>query len=161
MIETDYVWMKPLQAPSAGDPPAAPLAFPFGYIDPQHPNVEGVMRKMYPAEKGPLTDVPGSGPAPVMMRVDEWKKVACAEVPTYATMLLHLFSASDAAGYLKYLLTWKTAHMWKKWWQGCIKQGFEEALPSLLCLLLNSMHSKSSLHACVALCDCLAGLTTL
>lgn len=86
MIETDYVWMKPLQAPSAGDPPAAPLAFPFGYIDPQHPNVEGVMRKMYPAEKGPLTDVPGSGPAPVMMRVDEWKKVT----PDWERLTAHI-----------------------------------------------------------------------
>ena len=76
MIETDYVWMKPLQAPQADDMAATSLAFPFGYINPQSPNIEGVMRKMYPAEKGPLTDVPGSGPAPVMMRLAEWIKVS-------------------------------------------------------------------------------------
>ena len=76
MIETDYVWMKPMQAPQAEDIAASSLAFPFGYINPQHPHVEGVMRKMYPAEKGPLTNVPGSGPAPVMMRLAEWIKVS-------------------------------------------------------------------------------------
>ena len=75
MIETDYVWMKPLQAPPAEDASAASLGFPFGYIIPQEPSIEGVMRKMYPAEKGPLSDVPGSGPAPVLMRVHEWIKV--------------------------------------------------------------------------------------
>lgn len=75
MIETDYVWMKPLQAPPAEDASAASVAFPFGYIDPRYPVIEGVMRKMYPVEKGPLGDVPGSGPAPVLMRVDEWIKV--------------------------------------------------------------------------------------
>ena len=74
MIETDYVWMKPLQAPAAEDTSAASLGFPFGYISPQAPNIEGVMRKMYPVEKGPLSDVPGSGPAPALMRVDEWIK---------------------------------------------------------------------------------------
>jgi len=76
MIETDYVWMKPLQAHQAEDMAARSPVFPFGYINPQHPNIEGVMRKMYPAEKGPLTDVPGSGPAPVMMRLAEWIKVS-------------------------------------------------------------------------------------
>ena len=74
MIETDYVWMKPLQAPAAEDTSAASLGFPFGYISPQSPNIEGVMRKMYPVEKGPLSDVPRSGPAPALMRVDEWIK---------------------------------------------------------------------------------------
>ena len=75
MIETDYVWMKPLQAPSAEDIGAASLAFPFSYITPEHPSIQGVMRKMYPAGKGPLSDVPASGPAPAMMRLHEWKKV--------------------------------------------------------------------------------------
>ena len=75
MIETDYVWMKPLQAPPADDKSATPMGFPFGYITPQAPQIEGVMRKMYPVEKGPLSDVPESGPAPALMRVHEWIKV--------------------------------------------------------------------------------------
>lgn len=75
MIETDYVWMKPLQAPDASDLTALSLAFPFHYISPQFPTISEVMRKMYPASMGPLSDVPGSGPAPVLMRVAEWLKV--------------------------------------------------------------------------------------
>ncbi|DBA81022.1 TPA: hypothetical protein ACH3X2_007228 [Trebouxia sp. C0005] len=86
MIETDYVWMKPLQAPQAEDMAASSLAFPFGYINPQYPNIEGVMRKMYPAEKGPLTNVPGSGPAPVMMRLAEWIKVT----PDWERLTAHI-----------------------------------------------------------------------
>ncbi|KAL3161193.1 hypothetical protein ABBQ38_009560 [Trebouxia sp. C0009 RCD-2024] len=86
MIETDYVWMKPLQAPPAEDASAASVAFPFGYIDPRYPVIEGVMRKMYPVEKGPLGDVPGSGPAPVLMRVDEWIKVT----PEWERLTAHI-----------------------------------------------------------------------
>ena len=33
------------------------------------------MRKMYPAARGPLSDVPASGPAPALMRFDEWAMV--------------------------------------------------------------------------------------
>lgn len=76
MIETDYVWMKPLQAPAASDLTAQSLVFPFDYIAPEYPSISGVMRKMYPASKGPISDVPGSGPAPVLMRVAEWLKVS-------------------------------------------------------------------------------------
>ena len=51
MIETDYVWMKPPAAPLA-ESSAVSIAFPFGYIQPASPNIEGVMRRMYPAERG-------------------------------------------------------------------------------------------------------------
>ena len=75
MIETDYVWMKPLQAPPAQDPASRGAAFPFGYITPSAPGLDGVMRKMYPPEMGPTADIPGTGPAPVMMRFAEWLEV--------------------------------------------------------------------------------------
>jgi hypothetical protein len=42
MIETDYVWMKPIAAPQA-ESKALSIAFPFGYITPQAPILE-VMR---------------------------------------------------------------------------------------------------------------------
>ena len=78
LIETDYIWMKPLQAPAAHAPSSRGMAYPFNYIVPQAPALESVMRKMYPAELGPLDGIPGSGPAPVMMRFDEWLQVrAC------------------------------------------------------------------------------------
>ena len=42
LIETDYVWMHPLQAPRAEDGSAASLAFHFDYIRPSAPNLEKV-----------------------------------------------------------------------------------------------------------------------
>ena len=78
MIETDYVWIRPLQAPAAQDPGARAMAFPFSYIAPQTPSIEGVMRKMYPADRGAIADVPGTGPAPVLMRFQEWVEVRVA-----------------------------------------------------------------------------------
>ena len=36
---------------------------------------QGVMRKLYPAELGPLTDVPPTGPSPTLLRVEEWMRV--------------------------------------------------------------------------------------
>ena len=74
MIETDYVWLKPVAAPMA-ESSALSIAFPFGYIDPLAPVLKGVMRKMYPESAGPLSDVPASGPAPVLMRWQELFKV--------------------------------------------------------------------------------------
>ena len=41
----------------------------------QAPPLEAVMRKMYPAPRGPLSAVPASGPAPALMRFDEWARV--------------------------------------------------------------------------------------
>ena len=76
LIETDYVWMKPLHAPPAHNPSSKGMAYPFNYIIPLAPSIESVMRKMFPAELGPLSAIPGSGPAPVMMRFDEWLQVS-------------------------------------------------------------------------------------
>ena len=42
LIETDYVWMHPLQAPRAEDSSAASMAFHFDYIRPSAPNFEKV-----------------------------------------------------------------------------------------------------------------------
>ena len=45
MIETDYVWVHPLQAPRAEDQSAPSLAFHFDYIRPDAPNLEKVLLK--------------------------------------------------------------------------------------------------------------------
>ena len=75
MIETDYVSRRPPQPPRAEDESQASWGFPFGYITPQEAHLQAVMRRMYPTSAGPLTDIPGSGPAPVMMRAHEWATV--------------------------------------------------------------------------------------
>ncbi|KAL4451270.1 hypothetical protein ABPG77_009342 [Micractinium sp. CCAP 211/92] len=74
MIETDFVFVKPIQAPLA-ESSGRSVAFPYGYIQPTYPTIEGVMRKLYPAELGPLTDVPNTGCSPTLLRIDEWQRV--------------------------------------------------------------------------------------
>ena len=39
MIETDYVWMKPLPRVPRAETTAKGWAFPYGYITPTHPGV--------------------------------------------------------------------------------------------------------------------------
>ena len=75
MTECDYVWIKPLQAPPASDVDKLSMSFPFGYIAPTYPTVQSTMRIWYPTSKGPLSDIPGTGPAPALMRRDEWERV--------------------------------------------------------------------------------------
>ena len=88
MLEGDYVWMKPLQAPRA-ESTGPSWAFPYSYIMPSYPSLESVMRIMYPAEKGPLAEIPNTGPAPVLMRVEEWIKV-CSELHDFALLYKHM-----------------------------------------------------------------------
>jgi hypothetical protein len=73
MIESDYVFMKPLNLPPAGAGAGSAWAFPFDYIKPL--SFPTQVRKLYPEAAGPLGDVPGSGPAPVLMQRSDWEKV--------------------------------------------------------------------------------------
>jgi hypothetical protein len=62
MIETDYVWMKPLPAPPPG---ARPAGFHFHYINPRYPGLSSVIERMWPG--GDQALIPCSGPAPVVI----------------------------------------------------------------------------------------------
>lgn len=74
IIETDFVFIKPIQAPLA-ESEAKSLAFPYGYIQPTYPTIEAVMRKLYPEKLGPLSDIPNTGCSPTLMRVEQWQRV--------------------------------------------------------------------------------------
>eukprot|EP01026_Neomeris_dumetosa_P046773 TRINITY_DN39953_c0_g1_i2.p2 TRINITY_DN39953_c0_g1~~TRINITY_DN39953_c0_g1_i2.p2 ORF type:complete len:413 (+),score=57.01 TRINITY_DN39953_c0_g1_i2:43-1281(+) len=77
LIETDYVWIKPLESPGeASDPSVQPQSFLFGYINPTYPSLKQQIRKLYPESEGGLEKVPRTGPAPVLLRVRELEKVA-------------------------------------------------------------------------------------
>lgn len=60
------------------------------------------MRKMYPADRGPLSDVPNSGPAPVLMRWNELFKV-------------HILGVAALCGYLLFAsrLVSRCARPWR------------------------------------------------
>ncbi|KAG1662465.1 hypothetical protein FOA52_009673 [Chlamydomonas sp. UWO 241] len=72
MIEADYVFMQPVRPPgNAHDPSASGEQYLFDYIMPQHPDAAPHIQKLY----GPgndINEVPASGPAPVILRHEEW-----------------------------------------------------------------------------------------
>eukprot|EP00271_Cylindrocystis_brebissonii_P011031 TRINITY_DN27713_c0_g1_i1.p1 TRINITY_DN27713_c0_g1~~TRINITY_DN27713_c0_g1_i1.p1 ORF type:complete len:749 (+),score=107.35 TRINITY_DN27713_c0_g1_i1:292-2538(+) len=68
MIETDYIFVKPLTVPDSG----RALGFPFGYIAPTYPGVADVMRKYYP---GRIEDIPNTGNAPVLAPTAKLREV--------------------------------------------------------------------------------------
>ncbi|CAI5480400.1 unnamed protein product [Closterium sp. Yama58-4] len=70
MIETDYIFVKPVTIPPAG----RALGFPFDYIAPQDPELRPFMRRYYP-EPYRIEDVPRTGNAPTIMRYDEMMRV--------------------------------------------------------------------------------------
>jgi hypothetical protein len=73
MIESDYVFMRPLAVP---DPSARNFAwgFFFKYISPG--TFPELMRRFPRAENLPIVDIPRSGPAPILMHKDSWERVS-------------------------------------------------------------------------------------
>jgi hydroxyproline O-arabinosyltransferase len=108
MAETDYVMVGPVHAPLAEDPTAPSVAFPFGYIVPTYPTIEGVMRKYFPPERGSLELVPGSGPAPALMRVDEWLKVT-PEWERITAEIEEDEEAKEQFGWVREMYAWSIA----------------------------------------------------
>lgn len=73
MIESDYVFMKPLQSPPLKADDTLGWGFPFDYIRPQQRASE--MQKLFPKEMGPISKIPGTGPAPFVMTRSAWEAV--------------------------------------------------------------------------------------
>ncbi|KAG2487203.1 hypothetical protein HYH03_014177 [Edaphochlamys debaryana] len=72
MLETDYVWMKPLPDPGdAYDRSVPGWSFGFDYIAPSIPIIVKLLKEKCP-DCDPKT-VPNSGPAPVMARFSDFK----------------------------------------------------------------------------------------
>jgi len=71
MAEPDHVFINPIPNLARGGLPAA---FPFFYIKPA--DHESIIRKYYPEEKGPVTNVDPIGNSPVII-----KKVLTLEIP--------------------------------------------------------------------------------
>eukprot|EP00898_Chlorokybus_atmophyticus_P003483 jgi/Chlat1/4135/Chrsp269S03965 len=71
--ETDYLLMKAIPPPSLQ--PGQGIGFPFGYIAPRNPALKQVLERLYPPELGPVSDIPATGNAPILMRSDDMKRV--------------------------------------------------------------------------------------
>ncbi|KAH1217488.1 Hydroxyproline O-arabinosyltransferase 3 [Glycine max] len=81
MAEPDHIFVRPLPNLAYGGHPAA---FPFFYIRPDEN--EKIIRKFYPEELGPVTNVDPIGNSPVIIRKDLIAKIA----PTWMNISLKM-----------------------------------------------------------------------
>ncbi|KAA8550153.1 hypothetical protein F0562_001831 [Nyssa sinensis] len=79
MAEPDHIFVNPLPNLARGDYPAG---FPFFYIKPAEN--EKIIRKYYPEEKGPVTNVDPIGNSPVIIKKSLLEKIA----PTWMNISL-------------------------------------------------------------------------
>ncbi|OIV99062.1 hypothetical protein TanjilG_32321 [Lupinus angustifolius] len=81
MAEPDHIFLRPL--PNLAHL-GLPAAYPFFYIQPE--KHEKIVRKFYPEEYGPVTDVDPIGNSPVIIRKDLIEKIA----PTWMNVSLKM-----------------------------------------------------------------------
>ncbi|XP_009788649.1 hydroxyproline O-arabinosyltransferase 1 [Nicotiana tabacum] len=87
MAEPDHVIVKPIPNLSMDGLGAA---FPFFYIEPK--KYESVLRKFYPEEQGPITDIDPIGNSPVIVGKEALKKIA----PTWMNVSLAMKKDPEA-----------------------------------------------------------------
>ncbi|GAX81923.1 hypothetical protein CEUSTIGMA_g9351.t1 [Chlamydomonas eustigma] len=86
MAECDYVWMAPARAPGdAYDLTVPGWQFYFDYIMPQHADAAPHIQKLLGEGKN-IATVPASGPAPAILRFDEWMVIGTDYEKASATM---------------------------------------------------------------------------
>ncbi|XP_010557869.1 PREDICTED: uncharacterized protein LOC104826730 [Tarenaya hassleriana] len=81
MAEPDHIFVNPLPNLASGSYPAA---FPFFYITPQ--KYESVVRKYYPEDMGPVTNIDPIGNSPVIIRKESLEKIA----PTWMNISIRM-----------------------------------------------------------------------
>ncbi|CAL5443702.1 unnamed protein product [Camellia sinensis] len=79
MVEPDHIIVKPIPNLSRD---GCGAVFPFFYIEPQ--KYEFVLRKFFPKEKGPITNIDPIGNSPIIVGKESLKKIA----PTWMNVSL-------------------------------------------------------------------------
>jgi hypothetical protein len=67
--------------------------------DPTYPTIEKIMRRYFPAARGPLAAIPRTGPAPALMRVSEWQRV----VPRWEALTAAIEADEEAKRKLEWI----------------------------------------------------------
>uniref|UniRef100_A0A0E0C0L0 Hydroxyproline O-arabinosyltransferase-like domain-containing protein n=1 Tax=Oryza meridionalis TaxID=40149 RepID=A0A0E0C0L0_9ORYZ len=80
MAEPDHIFVRPLPNLARDDP----AAFPFFYITPSEH--ESVLRKYYPKERGPVTNIDPIGNSPVIIKKTQLEKIA----PTWMNVSIQM-----------------------------------------------------------------------
>lgn len=104
LVETDYVFVKPLSAALLPRDGTA-LAFPYSYIVPNYPTVAPYSANYY---KGPVGDIPATGNAPVLTTVSDFRKL----IPEW-TRIVNEIEADEVAverlGWVRDMYAWSFA----------------------------------------------------
>mmetsp|Transcript_8488 Transcript_8488/g.22730 ORF Transcript_8488/g.22730 Transcript_8488/m.22730 type:complete len:389 (+) Transcript_8488:325-1491(+) len=104
LLESDYVWIKPLPAPGNAYNPAVPgLSFAFDYIAPRNPHVVRMLKDKCPACDP--SSVPNSGPAPVLARFEDFK----AATPIWEELSQYIETHEDVKkvlGWVREMYAW-------------------------------------------------------
>uniref|UniRef100_A0A7S0X0W7 Hydroxyproline O-arabinosyltransferase-like domain-containing protein n=1 Tax=Chlamydomonas leiostraca TaxID=1034604 RepID=A0A7S0X0W7_9CHLO len=107
LLETDYVWVKPLQAPGDAYNPKVPgLSFAFDYIGPSNHVVGQILKDYCPTCE--QSTVPNSGPAPVLARYEDFK----AATPLWEELSKWIETHEDAKkvlGWVREMYAWDIA----------------------------------------------------
>ncbi|MCD7472738.1 Hydroxyproline O-arabinosyltransferase 1 [Datura stramonium] len=88
MAEPDHIIVKPI--PNLASTDGLGAAFPFFYIEPN--KYESVLRKFFPEEEGPITDIDPIGNSPVIVGKEALKKIA----PTWMNVSLAMKKDPEA-----------------------------------------------------------------
>ncbi|GFR47682.1 hypothetical protein Agub_g9430 [Astrephomene gubernaculifera] len=107
MLETDYVWMKPLPDPgNAYDRSVPGWSFAFDYIAPSIPIIQQLLQERCP--DCDASTVPNSGPAPVLARFSDFK----AATPIWEELSKWIETHEDAKkmlGWVREMYAWDIA----------------------------------------------------
>jgi len=107
MLECDYVWFRPLFAPGdAYDRNVIGVQYQYDYIYPAAEDLAPCISKFYGG--GDRSIIPRSGPAPVVMRLDEWMKVG----PNYVNVSAAIESdnvCKEKLGWVREMYAWDIA----------------------------------------------------
>lgn len=108
MAECDYVFMVPIRIPGdALDKSVPGHQYHFDYIIPSHPDAAPHILKLYGQGKK-VTDVPASGPAPVLLRFDDWMVL----VPEYNRLSIEMEKdepMKKQLGWVREMYAWDVA----------------------------------------------------
>ncbi|KAJ9529887.1 hypothetical protein QJQ45_022308 [Haematococcus lacustris] len=105
LLESDYVWMKPVRAPDAAS--SAPgFQYAYDYIQAEHPNAAPHIKKLF-GSSAPAP-VPNSGPAPALLRFSELEVVA-PEWERVTALIEEDKAAVDALGWVREMYAWDVA----------------------------------------------------
>lgn len=107
LLETDYVWVKPLPDPGdAYDRTVPGWSFAFDYIIPSIPLIQQLLKERCP-DCDPKT-IPNSGPAPVLARFSDFK----AATPIWEELSKWIETHEDAKkqlGWVREMYAWDIA----------------------------------------------------